>query len=80
MFLGVLTALGTGFGSYNMAMAAMSPCPLLQGTVGGEIIIVSETSTCCVRGVWRRKNRHLSQWLYQVISVAKFKPSIKPEY
>ncbi|XP_056278309.1 solute carrier family 52, riboflavin transporter, member 3-A [Pseudoliparis swirei] len=40
VFLGVLTALGTGFGSYNMAMAAMSPCPLLQGSVAGEIIIV----------------------------------------
>ncbi|KAK2851782.1 hypothetical protein Q5P01_008058 [Channa striata] len=40
VFLGVLMALGTGFGSYNMAMAAMSPCPLLQGSVVGEIIIV----------------------------------------
>ncbi|KAA8591357.1 solute carrier family 52, riboflavin transporter, member 3-A [Etheostoma spectabile] len=40
VFLGVLTALGTGFGSYNMAMAAMSPCPLLQGSVVGEMIIV----------------------------------------
>ncbi|KAM8864299.1 solute carrier family 52, riboflavin transporter, member 3-A isoform 1-T2 [Spinachia spinachia] len=40
VFLGVMTALGTGFGSYNMAMAAMSPCPLLQGSVAGEIVIV----------------------------------------
>ncbi|KAF3697219.1 Solute carrier family 52, riboflavin transporter, member 3-A Riboflavin transporter 2-A [Channa argus] len=40
VFLGALMALGTGFGSYNMAMAAMSPCPLLQGSVVGEIIIV----------------------------------------
>ncbi|XP_022619179.1 solute carrier family 52, riboflavin transporter, member 3 [Seriola dumerili] len=40
VFLGVLTALGTLFGSYNMAMAAMSPCPLLQGSVLGEMIIV----------------------------------------
>nr|XP_020473394.1 solute carrier family 52, riboflavin transporter, member 3 [Monopterus albus] len=40
VFLGVLTALGTGFGSYNMAMAAMSPCPLLVGSVMGEVIIV----------------------------------------
>ncbi|XP_068589840.1 solute carrier family 52, riboflavin transporter, member 3-A [Cebidichthys violaceus] len=40
VFLGVLAALGTGFGSYNMAMAAMSPCPLLQGSVAGETIIV----------------------------------------
>lgn len=34
--------LGTGFGGYNMAMAALSPCPLLQGSVAGEVIIVSE--------------------------------------
>lgn len=40
VFLGVLTALGAGFGSYNMAMAAMSPCPLLQGSAAGEAIIV----------------------------------------
>ncbi|XP_070766919.1 solute carrier family 52, riboflavin transporter, member 3-A [Enoplosus armatus] len=40
VFLGVLMALGTGFGSYNMAMAALSPCPLLQGSVVGEMIIV----------------------------------------
>ncbi|XP_070824118.1 solute carrier family 52, riboflavin transporter, member 3-A [Chaetodon trifascialis] len=40
VFLGVLMALGTGFGSYNMAMAALSPCPLLQDSVAGEVIIV----------------------------------------
>ncbi|XP_041802272.1 solute carrier family 52, riboflavin transporter, member 3-A [Chelmon rostratus] len=40
VFLGVLMALGMGFGSYNMAMAALSPCPLLQGSVAGEVIIV----------------------------------------
>ncbi|KAF7651906.1 hypothetical protein LDENG_00104010 [Lucifuga dentata] len=40
VFLGVLTVLGTGFGSYNMAMAAMSPCPLLQGFAAGQAIIV----------------------------------------
>lgn len=40
VFLGALTVLGTGFGSYNMAMAALSPCPVLQGSVVGEIIIV----------------------------------------
>ncbi|KAM7411381.1 hypothetical protein PAMA_021398 [Pampus argenteus] len=57
VFLGVLTTLGTGFGSYNMAMAAMSPCPLLQGSAVGEMIIVSET-TCCVRDRWRRKNSY----------------------
>uniref|UniRef100_A0A3Q0S6Z5 Riboflavin transporter n=1 Tax=Amphilophus citrinellus TaxID=61819 RepID=A0A3Q0S6Z5_AMPCI len=40
IFLGILTVVGTGFGSYNMAMAAMSPCPLLHGTAVGEAIIV----------------------------------------
>uniref|UniRef100_A0A8C5KP79 Riboflavin transporter n=1 Tax=Jaculus jaculus TaxID=51337 RepID=A0A8C5KP79_JACJA len=39
-FLGMLTVLGTGFGAYNMAMAAMSPCPALQGHWGGEVLIV----------------------------------------
>lgn len=33
--------LGTCFGGYNMAMAVMSPCPLLQGHWGGEVLIVS---------------------------------------
>ncbi|XP_036434642.1 solute carrier family 52, riboflavin transporter, member 3-A [Colossoma macropomum] len=40
VFLGILCLLGTGFGGYNMAMAAMSPCPLLQGSPVGEAIIV----------------------------------------
>ncbi|XP_062396796.1 solute carrier family 52, riboflavin transporter, member 3-A [Sardina pilchardus] len=40
VFLGVLCFLGSAFGGYNMAMAAMSPCPLLQGTALGEAIIV----------------------------------------
>uniref|UniRef100_A0A667YLM3 Riboflavin transporter n=2 Tax=Myripristis murdjan TaxID=586833 RepID=A0A667YLM3_9TELE len=40
VFLGVLGLLGTGFGSYNMAMAALSPCPLLQHSAAGEAIIV----------------------------------------
>ncbi|XP_036041259.1 solute carrier family 52, riboflavin transporter, member 3 [Onychomys torridus] len=39
-FLGLLTVLGTSFGAYNMAMAAMSPCPILQGHWGGEVLIV----------------------------------------
>ncbi|XP_032151257.1 solute carrier family 52, riboflavin transporter, member 3 isoform X2 [Sapajus apella] len=40
-FLGVLSMLGTCFGGYNMAMAVMSPCPLLQGHWGGEVLIVA---------------------------------------
>uniref|UniRef100_A0A4W4DR80 Riboflavin transporter n=1 Tax=Electrophorus electricus TaxID=8005 RepID=A0A4W4DR80_ELEEL len=40
VFLGVLCLLGTGFGGYNMAMAAMSPCPLLQDAPAGQAAIV----------------------------------------
>ncbi|KAK7884392.1 hypothetical protein WMY93_027515 [Mugilogobius chulae] len=40
LFLGALTLLGSGFGSYNMAMAALSPCPTFQGSMLGEILIV----------------------------------------
>lgn len=40
VFLGFLAVLGTGFGSYNMAMAVMSPCPLLWGSAVGEAVIV----------------------------------------
>ncbi|XP_006881466.1 PREDICTED: solute carrier family 52, riboflavin transporter, member 3-like [Elephantulus edwardii] len=39
--LGVLSVLGTAFGAYNMAMAVMSPCPLLQGHWGGKVLIVA---------------------------------------
>ncbi|KAG7472044.1 hypothetical protein MATL_G00104390 [Megalops atlanticus] len=39
-FLGMLSLLGTGFGAYNMAMAALSPCPLLQASAAGEALIV----------------------------------------
>ncbi|XP_037667765.1 solute carrier family 52, riboflavin transporter, member 3 [Choloepus didactylus] len=39
-FLVVLVVLGSGFGAYNLAMAVMSPCPLLQGHWGGEVLIV----------------------------------------
>lgn len=39
-FLGVICVLGSGFGGYNMAMAALSPCPLLQGSALGVAIIV----------------------------------------
>ncbi|KAJ8391305.1 hypothetical protein AAFF_G00090920 [Aldrovandia affinis] len=40
VFLGMLSLLGTGFGAYNMAMAALSPCPLLQGSAAGNAVIV----------------------------------------
>nr|XP_056700171.1 solute carrier family 52, riboflavin transporter, member 3 [Euleptes europaea] len=38
--LGTVALTGTAFGAYNMAMAAMSPCPLLQRSEWGDAIIV----------------------------------------
>ncbi|XP_077192478.1 solute carrier family 52, riboflavin transporter, member 3 [Paroedura picta] len=38
--LGALALSGTAFGAYIMAMAAMSPCPLLQRSEWGDAIIV----------------------------------------
>ncbi|XP_010185878.1 PREDICTED: solute carrier family 52, riboflavin transporter, member 3, partial [Mesitornis unicolor] len=38
--LGALTVAGTGFGAYNMAIAVMSPCPLLQHSQWGDVTIV----------------------------------------
>ncbi|XP_053937156.1 solute carrier family 52, riboflavin transporter, member 3 [Cuculus canorus] len=38
--MGALTMAGTGFGAYNMAMAVMSPCPLLQQSQWGDATIV----------------------------------------
>ncbi|XP_070604853.1 solute carrier family 52, riboflavin transporter, member 3 isoform X2 [Erythrolamprus reginae] len=40
LFLGILTAVGTAFGAYNMAMAVLSPCPLLQHSDWGDALIV----------------------------------------
>uniref|UniRef100_F6Z242 Riboflavin transporter n=1 Tax=Monodelphis domestica TaxID=13616 RepID=F6Z242_MONDO len=39
-WLGVTTMVGAGFAAYNMAMAVLSPCPLLKGSRWGEAIIV----------------------------------------
>ncbi|NXY77786.1 S52A3 protein, partial [Glareola pratincola] len=38
--LGILTMVGTGFGAYNMSIAVMSPCPLLQQSEWGDATIV----------------------------------------
>ncbi|XP_005499600.1 solute carrier family 52, riboflavin transporter, member 3 [Columba livia] len=38
--LGTLTMAGTGFGAYNMAVAVMSPCPILQQSQWGDVTIV----------------------------------------
>lgn len=40
IFMGLLTIVGTGFGAYIMAMAALSPCPLLVHSASGTAIIV----------------------------------------
>ena len=41
IFMGFLTMTGTGFGAYIMAMAALSPCPLLVHSASGTAVIVS---------------------------------------
>ncbi|NWW89127.1 S52A3 protein, partial [Rhynochetos jubatus] len=38
--LATLAVVGTGFGAYNMAIAVMSPCPLLQQSQWGDAVIV----------------------------------------
>lgn len=40
IFMAFLTMLGTGFGAYIMAMAALSPCPLLVHSPSGTVLIV----------------------------------------
>lgn len=40
IFMGFLTLIGTGFGAYIMAMAALSPCPLLVHSASGTVVIV----------------------------------------
>uniref|UniRef100_A0A1A7X7M3 Riboflavin transporter n=3 Tax=Iconisemion striatum TaxID=60296 RepID=A0A1A7X7M3_9TELE len=39
-FMGFLTIFGTSFGAYIMAMAALSPCPLLVHSTSGTAVIV----------------------------------------
>lgn len=38
--MGFLTMIGTVFGAYIMAMAALSPCPLLVHSTSGVAVIV----------------------------------------
>ncbi|XP_077384038.1 solute carrier family 52, riboflavin transporter, member 3-B [Festucalex cinctus] len=40
IFMCLLTVFGTGFGAYIMAMAALSPCPLLVHSASGTVVIV----------------------------------------
>ncbi|KAI5106422.1 solute carrier family 52, riboflavin transporter, member 3-B, partial [Silurus meridionalis] len=42
MLMGVLTVTGTGFGAYIMAMAALSPCPLLiHHELGAALMVIT---------------------------------------
>lgn len=41
LLMGLLTLVGTGVGVYIMAMAVMSPCPLLVNEASGGVIMVS---------------------------------------
>lgn len=42
VLMGVLTVTGTGFGAYIMAMAALSPCPLLiNDDLGAALIVIT---------------------------------------
>ena len=50
--LGTLTMAGTGFGAYNMAIAVMSPCPLLQQSQWGDATIVSHGVPFTRGGFW----------------------------
>ncbi|NP_001133955.1 riboflavin transporter 2 isoform X1 [Salmo salar] len=40
VLIGLLTIVGTGFGTYIMAMATLSPCPLLVHSASGTTLIV----------------------------------------
>lgn len=40
LILVLLSVLGTGFGAYNMMTAVMSPCPILQSSNWGVVLIV----------------------------------------
>lgn len=41
VLMGILTVIGTGIGAYIMAMAVLSPCPLLVHESSGAVLIVS---------------------------------------
>ncbi|KAJ7332178.1 hypothetical protein JRQ81_014358 [Phrynocephalus forsythii] len=54
--LGILSAIGTAFGAYNMSMAVLSPCPVLQQSNWGDALIVS---SCLESLRWLRKAQNL---------------------
>lgn len=47
---------GTGFGAYNMAIAVMSPCPILQQSQWGDATIVSHGVPLAWGGLWGHHN------------------------
>ncbi|KAM4891231.1 S52A3 protein, partial [Sylvia borin] len=71
----ILTMAGTGFGAYNMAIAVMSPCPVLQQSQWGDAIIVLSwvlfTGTLCymkvMAGVILRSRSHSALVWYGVL-------------
>ncbi|NWZ37468.1 S52A3 protein, partial [Brachypodius atriceps] len=71
----ILTMAGTGFGAYNMAIAVMSPCPILQQSQWGDAIIVLSwvlfTGTLSymkvMAGVILRSRSHSALVLYGVL-------------
>lgn len=50
--MGFLTAIGSVIGIYIMAMAVLSPCPMLVNHISGAILIVS----CTFRDVFLKLN------------------------
>ncbi|NXP15650.1 S52A3 protein, partial [Thinocorus orbignyianus] len=75
ILLGILTVVGTGFGAYNMAIAAMSPCPILQQSEWGDATIILSwvlfTGTLSymkvMAGVILRGRSHSALVLYGVV-------------
>lgn len=48
LLMGFLTLIGTGVGVNIMAMAVLSPCPLLVNEASGGVIMVSITVVVCL--------------------------------
>lgn len=59
--MGFLTAFGSIIGVYIMAMAVLSPCPLLVNHISGAILIVSY--------VFQEVSMKLNNFILQVRSI-----------
>lgn len=64
--MGFLTMIGTGFGAYIMAMAALSPCPLLVHSASGTAVIVR----LFLLMNWDIKMFYLACKIYDLIAVS----------